>query len=411
MRRQLVACGLALGVVATPLCAQQGIQAAGGTTTLLTRSSSAVTLDAKESALTMLLKSGVSDSLRDWFSNTILTLSAEKNKRALFSKGEFVPGAKLERRLGRITYDTSFGYTAIYGSASVDVTGRPIARYTDAAKTQFALKDAAGTTVSLGAGFNWRHRPTSGVLGIGATASSGTALPSASRTSQVCTLNATGVDEKGKPVTASSCKDRYVGDVRTTRSGQVRVDWLGGRMPQRRVPTRVSAQLYADSVRDAGMLREASATAKAARDAADAASQALRTTLGDGSAASLPSLGAMTSALRAERTSASAAERAQSARDSTRREVELRMSQRAETVKRHLNGPTFGWIGATSSDFTERKKTAFNISFGPALYAPLAPDNIIGAFLFEVNDLSNASGDVPKRSDRFSIRLYIGVPF
>jgi hypothetical protein len=56
-------------------------------------------------------------------------------------------------------------------------------------------------------------------------------------------------------------------------------------------------------------------------------------------------------------------------------------------------------------------KPEYNIAVGPALFKAYQPLAIIGAVLFEFDDLSNSSGQAPDFSDKFAVRLYIGAPF
>lgn len=399
---------VAISVPPVVVSAQQGLQSASGTSTLLTRTASVLTADLKETGLTLLLKSSVSTDAVDWFGNTTLSVAAEKNKRALYSKGEFVPGAKVEHRFAQRRLNDDYGYMGYYVSGAVDVAARPIARYTDATKTELKLQDIGSTITSAGIGVNWLRNPTAALIGIGGTFSNATAAPSASRPIQVCTVEGSALDAKGNAVTAARCKERFVGELATTRSGQVRLDYVGGRFPQRRLPVALSNAHEAQRRADEANVGEAEQRVAELEERAAAVAQQLRATLDRGAAATLADV---TAALRADRAASEALQTAVRQRDANRRTAEQHAQTRLEERRKALEGPTFGWIAATSADMVQRKKTAYNVAIGPAIYSSLAPDVVLGAFLFEVTDATNASGEVPKRWDRFSIRLQFGVPF
>jgi len=392
--------------------AQRSITAASGTTSIITRSQSELSVDAKDVGVTLLLADGVTGLPVEWFNNALLTVSAEKGKRTLFSKGDFVPGVKLEDRFGRFYYNEDLGYHAVYVNAAYEIIGRKIARYLDSAQTTLSLKESVGTSTSLGLGWNWKRHPTSGTLGLNVTATHNVALPSAKQTSQVCTSQAVAVDTAGMVVTVDSCAERYVGPIGTVPTGQFRVDYLTGRFPQRRLAARVQDSIRVDSVTRAAALKLANDHATAAKQAMDAADRALEAALTE--VERRPASTAVQAYARAaERSRAAHAQRQTVAgvADSVKQAAERATAARATLEAKELAGATFGFISAASLNFERNKRSAYNFAFGPALYASLAPETIVGAILFEYLDATNALGETPKAWNRFSARLVIGVPF
>lgn len=75
------------------------------------------------------------------------------------------------------------------------------------------------------------------------------------------------------------------------------------------------------------------------------------------------------------------------------------------------SGTMLALLAAASTNATRGSKPTHGFAIGPALFPPNYPDVIVGALLFELNDAWNGSGQVEEIEDRFSVRLYLGIPF
>jgi hypothetical protein len=408
-------------ILATALClwsgsavAQQGLRAAEGTTSILTRDFSVLSFDSKETSLSLLLRAGQKGLPREWLHNLQLTVSAEDGSRDLFSGGRWVPGFRAEERLALVFNDTlTGGFTALYGSAEYEALSRSVAQYDDEAETTLSIRDRTGQSLSLGVGVNWSPTPLSAVFGLSARIGRDWNRPVSAAPSEVCFTQASAPDGSGREATVSQCARSFFGGVHDTYSGHVRADFRSPRLWHRN--SRLRGQLKQDSavVRRA---REEVSQRQAARDAAetqrkdaairlarawDAASQS-----GGQADDELRMLGEATVALRqAEETTSEREETLEEAMES----LEERQQALEERKERFLDVPTFSLIGAVSSDLLKGEPPVYHAALGPALYAPLDPSRIVGALLFELDDLTNVGG--LDWSDRFSVRLYIGVPF
>lgn len=304
--------------------AQQSLKAAQGTTSIITTKFGSLSLDTKESALTLTDVRGISDEDL-WQNNLTATIATQKGKRDLFSKGEFRPGFEILERLilvnNRPKSDRQQdlgGYTATFISVGFDFTLLKTVDYEDAAKTQLKLDEKVGRTLKLGLGFNWA--PTDQyVFGASANYLRNWSMPIQSRAKTACVEKAQGTNSQGEPVTVSDCSERYFGGVRNDNGGQFRLDFVGPRLNIRKIP--------------------------------------------------------------------------------------------ADAKKEENLPPEIGPIVALSAEVRDRRKPQYNFGLGPALYKGGRPNEIVAAILFELNDFTNGSGEFPDVSDRFAIRLYIGLPF
>jgi hypothetical protein len=410
----MVAGALALATTASTLAAQQGLTAANGTTSILTTTSSVVTVDTKDAALGMVGKFGTSDRDYSLFDNAQVTLAASEGKSDLFTMGQITPNITLQDRLAYSLY--SRGLLAVYGSAGVNFAERPVAHYTDSSKTQIAVGQRLGESATLGGGVNWKPTPTAGELGFAMTGTRSWASPVPTLPVQVCVNSATGVDSKGHTVTAATCSNRFFGAIRDLYGGQLRADYLSQRIwhgdPRKRtVEQSDSAAWIRDTTaqsRFQAAQKSADATLKLrARALAEAEAQLASASGGAGP----EQLSAYFRSLH-ERDTAQAEATLQS--DSAKYwTTESKGAKTAFDQAKHdyRNVPQFAMIAAVSTDLRQYSRTAYNVAVGPAVTPPLMPDNIIGALMLEVDDISDASGQVPTFADRFAVRLYIGVPF
>lgn len=421
----LMAAALLAAAFARPAHGQAGLESAGGTTSLVATDFSALTIDAAETSLTLLLQRGVFGVLNTHESNFRVKLSADDGERALFSEGRWVPGLELEERLVRVWNDPAHGgYTAAFLSLGYEVNGNSLAR----TGTGSVIEDyeATGQTGKVGLGFNWAPNATGFVLGISATGGRGFNVPVARRASQVCTQQAAGTNEDGAPVFVSSCSNRYLGEVHDTWTGEFRVDM---RSPHILLPVgkaaraeqdRLTRQLDAALGLSAGMrtwdARSDSITAWGTR-ASDALkplqdeigkrrvelAQAQRDAQGGDA-------GALQNLTLAELRLQIAEQREQEAQTRLREARRLRdlLDQSVEVVS---NTPTLSFLASASTEVADGAKPIHSVAAGPMLHPPFTPLKVIAGVLFELDDLTNATGDAPDWEDRFAIRLYIGVPF
>jgi len=71
-------------------------------------------------------------------------------------------------------------------------------------------------------------------------------------------------------------------------------------------------------------------------------------------------------------------------------------------------------VGIYTSFSTTSQKglgTVCNFAFGPTLHPKGKPRELLGAFLIEALDFTNANGKHPSAKDRWSARLYAAIPF
>lgn len=410
IRRLTIVAVLAL---ASEASAQQGLVAANGTTSILTTTSSVITVDTKDAALGVVGKFGTSDRAYSLFDNAQFTFAASQGKSDLFTMGQITPNVTLQDRVAYSLY--SRGLLAVYGSFAANVAERPVAHYTDSAKTQIAVGQRLGESATFGGGVNWKATPTAGELGFALTGTRSWASPVATLPVQVCVNSANGVDSKGRTVTAATCSNRFFGAIRDLYSGQLRADYLSPRI-WHGDPRKLTVE-HNDSatwIRDTIAQSRAQGAAKSAQATLTARAQTLAEVEAQLTTASSPGSEQLAAYFRALHE-----------RDTAQAEVTLRSdsakywtteAKGAKTMfdqakHDYRNVPQFAMIGAVSTDLRQYARTAYNIAIGPAVTPPLMPDNIVGALMLEVDDVTDASGQAPTFADRFAVRLYIGVPF
>ena len=406
-----------VAVFARPAMGQAGLEAAGGTTSLVARDFSSLTIEAAETSLTLLLQSGAFGLPTTWENNFRVKLSAEDGERDLFSDGRWVPGLELEERIVQIRNhsDTNGGYTAAFLSLGYEVKSNSLARIGDGSVIE--TYEEMGQTPTVGLGLNWTPGEESFVLGFSATAGRGFNVPVARRTSQLCTQQAAGTNEEGDPVTVSRCGNRYLGEVHDTRTGEFRVDVLSPRLlvrigsgaeEARRLRAKVDTALglsgnsslqrrISEIGAREGLLTDSIAglerNTRARREALEGAREAPEH---DVAAAER----ALTAAQREEENAKKSLEEVRKLREEVYRAEELAS-----------NAPQVSLLASASTEVAEGAKPIHSIAFGPMLHPPFTPLKVIAGVLFELDDLTNATGDAPGWEDRFAIRLYIGVPF
>lgn len=415
--RHLLLATVVAAVFARPAAGQAGLEAAGGTTSLVARDFSSLTIEPAKTSLTLLLQSGVFGLPTTWENNLRVKLSAEDNERDLFSDGRWVPGLELEERLVRIRNhsDPTGGYTAAFVSLGYEVKSNSLARIGNGSLIE--TYEATGQTPKLGLGLNWTPSETGFVLGFSATGGRGFDVPVARRTSQVCTQQAAGTNEDGDPVVVSSCGNRYLGEVHDTQTGEFRVDVLSPRWTLRigdraneaaRMRAEVDRVLaFSGAVDFDRRIREIVAQENRLSDAIRGLEQEteerrdalVRARAGQGGDVAA-----------AERALAEAEREEQTAKKSLEQVREFRtMVYRAEELA--ASRPQVSLLASASTEVADGAKPLHSVAAGPMLHPPLTPLKVIAGVLFELNDLTNATGDAPDWEDRFAIRLYIGVPF
>lgn len=420
----LMVAALLAAALARPAHGQAGLESAGGTTSLVATDFSALTIDASETSLTLLLQRGVFGVLNTHESNFRVKLSADDGKRDLFSEGRWVPGLELEERLVRVWNDPVAGYTAAFLSLGYEVDANSLARTGDGSAIE--AYEATGQTGKVGLGFNWAPSETGFVLGVSATGARGFDVPVARRASQVCTQQAAGTNEDGASVFVSSCSNRYLGEVHDTWTGEFRVDM---RSPHILLPVgsraqaesdRLTTQLDAALGLDAGTATwddrsnaitawetHASDALKPLQDEIgkrrDELAQAQRNAQG-GDARALQDLALAELRLQV-------AEQHEQEAQARLREARRLRELLNESVEVVSNIPTLSLLASASTEVADGANPIYSVAAGPMLHPPFTPLKVIAGVLFELDDLTNATGNAPDWEDRFAIRLYIGVPF
>jgi hypothetical protein len=248
-----------------------------------------------------------------------LSFSAQKGKRALFDKGQFTPGVDLEpgyaffwedaipdcKKVGDI--DAPHGYNALYIGVVQSIVGNDVALFSATGVATLETESTKSTSVNVA--FN-RYFGRGRIIGLSAQAGKEWTSPGDDDPLQTCVQTNSGVDENGKPVTASDCKNRFIGPLQDLRTLKTRVDYL---MKIRPIAWKDKPQI------------------------------GLYTTLSTVSQSGL--------------------------------------------------------------------NTVFNFAVGPTLHPKGKPGQLLGAFLIEARDFSNANGKHPKVKDRWSARLYATLPF
>lgn len=409
--RLLLAAALGAASAAGPARGQAGLEAAGGTTSLLSTDFSALTVEVKDTKLTLLLASGRFGQPESWQNNFTAGLSAEDGERALFSNGRWAPGLELENRLAYFWNRANFdgdgeGYTGVFASVGYEVDGNALARTVDGSRIE--TYERTGQTGTLGLGYNWSPREAGPVLGLSATAGWGFNVPVARRPSQVCVQQASGVDKDGAPVLISSCQSRYVGEVHDLRTGEFRADLrsrnfvlpLGRGTNEARTLTRAiddalklsGRQSFASrSAAIADEEKKAIVIIRPLEEAAGVTCDALKTR---------PAAQTLTEAEARLKTACDRLAFVRGLRD------KLTAAQTLTSDR-----PQISLLAAASTQVAQGAKPIHSVAAGPMLHPSLTPLKVVAGLLFELDDLTNATGEAPDWEDRFAIRLYVGVPF
>lgn len=80
-------------------------------------------------------------------------------------------------------------------------------------------------------------------------------------------------------------------------------------------------------------------------------------------------------------------------------------------IRGDRDNPMIGFLTSLSSDLRRDKDVAVNFALGPSLNVSKQITQTIGALLFEFTDIGNALGESPTLKDKFSVNLYVGIPF
>lgn len=413
----LLLAAIATAGFACPAAGQAGLEAAGGTTSLVATDFSALTIEAAETSLTLLLAGGVFGLPRTTESSFRLKLSAEEGKRDLFSEGRWVPGLELEQRFVGVRNhaDVTGGHSAAFVSLGYEVKSNSLARTADGSVIE--TYERIGHTPTAGLGFNWAPNDTGFLLGFSATAGHGFTVPVARRTSQVCTQQAAGTSEDGAPSVVSKCQNRYLGAVHDAWTGEFRVDlrsrnWVvpigGGAEEARALQTKIDLGLGLSGAdfrtRQDSIAARESRLADALRPL-ELVTRSKTDALARARDSRVPTeIAAAEAALR----QAQADERP--LRDSLQEVRDLRDKLfKAEELT--SNAPQVSLLASASTAVSDGSKPIHSVAVGPMLHPPLTPLKVIAGVLFELDDLTNATGEAPEWADRFAVRLYIGVPF
>lgn len=73
--------------------------------------------------------------------------------------------------------------------------------------------------------------------------------------------------------------------------------------------------------------------------------------------------------------------------------------------------PQIGIYTSLSTTGQSDLNTVYNFAIGPTLHPKGQPGRLLGAFLIEARDFTNANGKRPDPKDRWSARLYATIPF
>jgi hypothetical protein len=396
---------------------------ANGTTSILTvNGQNALNVDVTNAAADLTLVTGQANASDEWLNNSKFSVTTTNNNSTLYAGGRFSPGFQAQTRASFLhapidnTPAHVFGksFIAAYVSGGASVVDNMVANYTDSTHAIIKTRDRAAANASIGVGGNWQPGPSIGTFGLGVTGTHNWATPLAQKPVQVCVSQATGKTSTGKAISASQCDNRYFGVIRNLNSGEARVDYVSPRLapvkPMTAMATTISAAIgsvstraSADSVALAGMQ-------PAVQQATDGVDVAVRAIGHDGnvSASAFATYHDAVS-LRDRMTANAAAVKARfKARGDT---IQQLKKQQDSVLTKAYSKPTIAFIGAAAADPRDRSRTSYSLSVGPGLFAPLMPDKIYGALLFELNDFTNASGQVPSFGNRFAVRLVVGVPF
>lgn len=425
---RIAASGLAL-LLACRAHAQAGLQSAGSTTSLISHDFSAITLETKETSLSFVANSGVFGRPRERQSNFRITLSADDSKRALFADGRLVPGLEVEERLAFTLNQSDFGttaegYTAAYISGGYEMKDNALARSASGGIVENYNRTTHG--LKTGLGLNWAPREIGPVFGVSATAGWTWGTPVARKRSQVCTRQATGTNASGGTVSVDRCENRFFGGVHDVRSADFRVDLLSphvqlrfGHGSHEKVDTALARLNRALGLEhpttDFDSLNAAIGKLDSARsDVADALAQvaafrkaqvdSARTAAGSGTPEALQKLAL------AEVRLELAQQREREGRAAHAAVARLR-EQLFEATESENDAPAVSFLFSGSANTTHGDPPVYSVAAGPLLHPSFTPMKVVAAVLFELQDLTNATGEAPTFRDRFGIRLYIGVPF
>jgi hypothetical protein len=427
VRKQLSIATAGLLACATPAGAQFGLRAAEGTTSLLHGGNdyTVLAVDTKDESLNLVYRTGLFGRRHEWFNQAKFSLSAAGGERDLFAGGEFVPGVRIQNRIAWSDFGADLdvndaaqdetvvgttGFLTLFGSFAYEMKSNSLAREGGAGGGELVLDDHVGHTVSVGGGLNWARDVTGAWWGLSADVKWGWGVPVSSRTSEVCRTQSTA-QVGGQPAVVSRCEARYFGGVHDDTGAHLRLDWQSPYLP-RITEARVQAVTAGErqkvqTARDSVHLRnDELAAVEQRRDAAvDALEAAWRALAADGSnAAHVQALAAAQVGAEAAAADVRAAnirlQQAQQVLD----EADADLDERREKV---TSRNTVTVLASLSSDLSEGEGPRYNVAVGPMLHPGLKPLNVVGALLFEVSDITDSSA----WRDRFSVRLYLGLPF
>jgi|GEM_PF-4043864 len=420
--------GAALLLVARPAAGQFGLRAAEGTTSLIQSRSgyTVVAVDTKDESLNVVHRSGVFGRQQEWFNQAKLSLSAPGGERDLFSGGGFVPGVQIQNRLAwsdfgegvdeadevegvPATAGANSGFTTLFGSVAYEINSNSMARLSGAAGDELILEDRTGQSLSVGGGLNWARDVTASWWGLAADVKWGWGVPASSRASQVCLTQSTA-PASGQAAVVSRCGSRYFGEVRDRASAHFRLDWQSPYLP-RITQTRVNAVTTKQrNVVNAAKrvvdqrTNHASAVGDRHKSAVAALATAWRNLSADPSRANVQAVATAQSAVDKAasdvRAASSELKEAEDVFDAAEAELE-------KATDRLTGRNTVTLLGALSSDVTDGDRPRYNVAVGPSLHPAWKPLNVVGALLFEMSDVTGSSD----WRERFSVRLYLGLPF
>jgi hypothetical protein len=163
-----------------------------------------------------------------------ISFSAQKGKRALFDKGQFTPGIDLEPgyayfREDAIDCSTSgdinarHGYTALYVGLVGSGVGNDIVTFPEGAAASLKTVITKASAVNVAVNRYFGHGRT---LGFSVQGGEEWDSPGGDDPLQVCVATNASADADGKTITASDCKDRFVGPLKNLSTVKARIDFL-----------------------------------------------------------------------------------------------------------------------------------------------------------------------------------------
>jgi hypothetical protein len=249
---------LYVSVGSRPLFAQASLETAEGGTSIIPRSSGFVSVDFAESRIGLRRYSEkfvgdtdvkttmcgvqvaiIADHVERAFE---IALEAEKGKRAILAKWDFVPGIETSYSWSRywergyVVPDPcppdggaidpqTLGYSAVFFKITAGWVERSVVTPTGSSPVVFTTEDGSGTTLlgTLGWNYAWTERQ---VFGIAVEGGREWNSPAGDDPQSVCSVIADGQDGEGQATVIQSCEDRFLGPLDDFTVGKMRTDFV-----------------------------------------------------------------------------------------------------------------------------------------------------------------------------------------